>query len=177
MLVDPRTVQNMQELFRNAQDVLKDNPDAQFYQPQDAATILDHLNPDDSRLKELLAAEAEMIGSAFQGGLKIAGSLNQAPSQAVAALAQFGSKLTEAFNEKITTLLGAGLQSLGARIFLDASRSLNVELASQITEANAMLSLEFLKPASKFDENALLTAGSVDPKDLAFADRVVALAP
>jgi hypothetical protein len=40
-----------------------------------------------------------------------------------------------------------------------------------------MLSVEFLKPDSKFDENALLAAGSVNSDDLAFADRVVEITP
>ena len=177
MLVNPETVKNMQALFAQAQDILKGSSDAQFFKPENAFRTLDQLNPDDSRLRELLAAEAEMIGSAFEGGLKIAASLSETPTEAVAALADFGSKLTEAFNEDITTLLGSGLQSLGTRIFLDASRSLNTELASQITEANAMLSVEFLKPDSKFDENALLAAGSVNSDDLAFADRVVEITP
>jgi hypothetical protein len=177
MLIHPETIKNMQALFVQAQDILKGSSDAQFFKPENASRTLNQLNPDDSRLKELLAAEAEMIGSAFEGGLKIAASQAKTPSEAVKALSDFGSKLTEAFNSDITTLLGSGLQSLGTRIFLDASRSLNAELANQITEANAMLSVEFLKPDSKFDENALLAAGSVNSDDLAFADRVVEITP
>jgi len=177
MLVKQQTVDRMQNLLTQAQVVLKGDSDAQFFHPQNAANILNQLNIDDSVLKGLLFAEAEVIKSAFQGGLKIASSLTKTPSEAVKALSDFGSKLTEAFNSDITTLLGPGLQALGTQIFLDTSRALDASRADAITEANAMLSVEFLKPDSKFDENALLAAGSVNSDDLAFADRVVEITP
>ena len=100
-------------------------------------------------------------------------SQNASPTEAVKALAKFGSRLTEAFHSDITTLLGPGIQSLGTRVFLEASRAISSE---SIPEANAILNLEFLKPTVKFDDAALLAAGHVPADQLAFADRVVEIA-
>ena len=61
-------------------------------------------------------------------------------------MARFGARLTEAFHSDITTLLGPGMQSLGTRVFLDASRALDEAGSPEIVETHAMLSLEFLKP-------------------------------
>ena len=82
-----------------------------------------------------------------------------------------------AFNAKITTLLGPGLQSLGTRVFLDASRAIDPARATEMREASALLNLEFLKPEAPFDAAALLAVGHVPADQLAFADRVVSIAP
>jgi hypothetical protein len=100
---------------------------------------------------------------------------NDTPSDAVKALEKFGARLTEAFNSNITSLLGPGLQALGTRVFLDASRSLDPARADVIEETNAMLNLEFLKSDARFDADKLLADGRVNAADLAFADRVVEL--
>jgi len=97
------------------------------------------------------------------------------PSNAVKALERFGARLTEAFNSNITSLLGPGLQALGTRVFLDASRSLDPARAGVIEETNAILNLEFLKSDGKFDADKLLADGRVNAADLAFADRIVEL--
>ena len=58
----------------------------------------------------------------------------------------FGSRLTEAFNSDVTALLGRGIQSIGTQVFLDASRAIDRSTRLTIGPANAMLSVEFLKP-------------------------------
>ncbi len=66
-----------------------------------------------------------MVKDALRAGVGIAVAVGGAKlSDAVKALETFGSKLTEAFNADITTLLGAGIQSLGTRVFLDATRAI-----------------------------------------------------
>jgi hypothetical protein len=175
MLDRPQTLSKMQTLLARAQRVLGDDGSAQFFEPADAASILARVDADSPLLQGLLFAEAEVIRRAFQGGLKIAATRHAAPSEAIKALAVFGAKLTEAFNSTITTLLGPGIQALGTRVFLDASRAITPARASDIAEANAMLNVELLKPESKFDAAALIAAGHVPTDQLAFADRVVEL--
>src|SRR5262245_42866365 len=175
MLSKPQTVTKMQELLTHAQDILRADSDEDFFKPQDAGKILNGIDVQNPVLRSLLFAEAEVIKHSFEGGLKIASSQTVAPSAAVKALATFGSKLTEAFNNDITKLLGPGIQALGTRVFLDASRAIDESGAQEMAETNAMLNLEFLKPTSKFDDAALLSAGRVDTDQLAFADRVLEL--
>ena len=133
------------------------DPEAKHFRPEEAEDILAGVDSADPFLNTLLASENEIIQ-------------NASPTDAVKALAKFGSKLTEAFHSDISTLLGAGLQSLGTRVFLDASRAIT---ATKISETSAMLNVEFLRPNVKFDDAALLAAGHVPPDQLAFADRVV----
>jgi hypothetical protein len=174
MLDKPQTATKMRELLAFAQRVLQDDAEtARRFRVEDAAAILGGVDEEDVFLNNLLAAENDIIQDALDGGVNIAVSQTAAPSQAIKALARFGSKLTEAFQGDITSLLGAGLQSIGTRVFVDASRAIAGDLAPKITEASAMLSVEFLKPSATFDDAALLAAGHVAPDQLAVADRVV----
>ncbi len=175
MLDKMQTLDRMKVLLARAEDVLAGDSDAQFFRQKDAAQILASINADDPVLNSLFFSEAEVIKHAFEGGLQIAALHNDKPSDAVMALEKFGAKLTEAFNSNITSLLGPGIQALGTRVFLDASRALDPVRAAEVAETNAMLNLEFLKSNSKFDADKLLSDGKVRPDDLAFADRVVAL--
>jgi hypothetical protein len=175
MLNRPQTVTQLRARLEHAQHLLGDDSAASFFEPADAARILGRVDASAPLLQALLFAEAEVIRHAFEGGVAIAMSMNAAPSDAVKALATFGAKLTEAFNSQITTLLGPGIQALGTRVFLAASRAIDPTRAPEIAEASAMLNLEFLKPESRFDGPALLAAGHVPADQLAFADRVVEL--
>jgi hypothetical protein len=166
----PQTLVRMRELLTRSQEVLLNDPEAKHFRPEEAEDILAGVDSADPFLNTLLASENEIIQDAIAGGVGIAVGQNASPTDAVKALAKFGSKLTEAFHSDISTLLGAGLQSLGTRVFLDASRAIT---ATKISETSAMLNVEFLKPNVKFDDAALLAAGHVPPDQLAFADRVV----
>src|SRR5262249_2508512 len=92
MFSKPQTLTKMQELLTRAQEVLQDDSDADFFEPQDAAKILNKIDPSDPVLRGLLFAEAEVVKHSFEGGLKVASSRNATPSDAVKALATFGSK-------------------------------------------------------------------------------------
>jgi hypothetical protein len=175
MLDKPQTLNRMKDLLARAGEVLAGDSDAQSFRPEDAASILSSISADDPVLNSLFFSEAEVIKHAFEGGLQIAAMQNDTPSNAVKALEAFGAKLTEAFNSNITSLLGPGLQALGTRVFLDASRSLDPARAAVMEETSAMLNLEFLKSDGKFDADKLLADGRVSAADLAFADRVVEL--
>jgi hypothetical protein len=123
----------------------------------------------------LLYTESQIIKHAFEAGLIIA-QIHRLPlSEAVKAIADVGSILTGAFNSEISSLLGPGIEAVGTKVFLDASRVIDPARAEKIAETNAMLSLEFLKPTGKFDAAVLLAAGRVNSELLAFADRVVQL--
>lgn len=171
------TVARMRSLLTVAQQVLQDEPQtAKHFKPEDAEDILSQVDANDPFLNSLLAAENEIVQHAFKGGVSIAAAAEQAkPSEAIKALARFGSSLTEAFNANITSLLGPGLQTIGTRVLLDASRAIDQNATSEIAEANAMLSIEFVKPSVTFDAAALLAAGHVPAEQLALADRVVSV--
>lgn len=173
----PQTVKNLAALLERAQQLLEGDSDAQFFRPDDAARILGNIDANSPLLHSLLFSEAEVINHAFEGGVKIGQFMkaNATPTEAVAALAEFGSKLTEAFNSDVSTLLGPGLRALGTRVFLDAARSVDSAGGADLQETNAMLNIEFLKANAKFDAAALIAAGHVDPAQLALADRVVSL--
>jgi len=180
MLTHSQTVRNLQMLLGRAQDVLRDdNHQAQFFRPGDAEVILGRIDPRTPQLDSLLFAEAEVVKHAFQAGLKIGAfhdRLASQPKEAIAALAQFGSKLTEAFNANLTSLLGPGIRSLGTLVFYEAAQAIDPSNAERLNPANAVVSFEFMKPDAPFDTSALLAAGRVDPQALAFADRVIHIA-
>ncbi len=175
MLNDARTVERMERLLVRAQAALAEDPD---FCPSDAREILANVDERHPILDKLLWAESQLIRHAVAAGLKIAEfrqHQSASPSRAVAALAEFGAVLTEAFHASITPLLGAGLRSLGTRIFLDVSRALSRGKMDDPAEIQALLSLELLKANSPFDERLLLKRGRIDPAHLAIADRVVHL--
>jgi hypothetical protein len=174
----------MQALLTRAQEVLTGDHMAQFLRPEDAATILrntattlqNRMNPVHAIFDGLLFAEAQVVKHAFDAGLKIgafSAAAGASASDAVDALALFGSKLTEAFNADVTSILGPGIRALGTQVFLDAAVAIAPAIAADLKETNALLSLEFLKAGAAFDGDALLLAGQVDEASRAVADRVV----
>jgi len=175
MLRRKQTVDRMTTLLTRATGVLQGDSDAQFFKPAQAKAILGKIDVDNGLLMALLGAEADIVSHAFEAGVRIASVPGSQPSEAVKALATFGSRLTGAFNSDVTALLGRGIQSIGTQVFLDASRAIDPIDAADIGPANAMLSVEFLKPEVKFDRDALLKAGRIPVEQLAFADRVVEL--
>jgi len=172
MLRNPRTVARMRTFLEHAQDVLRGGSLAGKFKPGNASAILQSIDADDPFLNSLLAAENEVIQDAIGAGVAMAKAQKSAPTEAVEALEEFGSKLTEAFHGDISTMLGPGMQSLGTLVLLDTARSIGVGAQ----ETNAILNLEFLKPAAEFNPEALLSAGRVPQPLLAFADRLVNIA-
>jgi hypothetical protein len=175
MLRRKQTVDRMTTLLTRASEVLQGDSDAQFFEPAQARTILGQVDVNHGLLHALLGAEADIVTHAFDAGVRIASVPGSQPSAAIKALAVFGARLTEAFNSDVTALLGRGIQSIGTQVFLDASRAIDRLDADEIGPANAMLSVEFLKPEVKFDRDALVKAGRIPIEQLAFADRVVEL--
>jgi hypothetical protein len=184
LLASPETIARMQALLTRAQEVLNGDHMAQFLRPEDAATILrsasnilqNRMNPVHAIFDGLLFAEAQVVKHAFDAGVKIgafSAAAGASASDAVDALAVFGSKLTEAFNADVTSILGPGIRALGTQVFLDAAAAIAPATAPDLKATNALLSLEFLKAGAVFDGDALLLAGEVNEASRAVADRVV----
>jgi hypothetical protein len=172
MLRDSRTVTRMRTLLEHARDVLRGESLASEFKPENAAAILASIKAADPFLNTLLVAENEVIQDAIGAGVAMGKAQKSAPSEAVVAFEEFGSKLTEAFHGDISTMLGPGMQSLGTQVLLDIARGIGVGAQ----ETNAILNLEFLKPSAEFNPEALLAAGHVPQPLLAFADRIVNIA-
>jgi hypothetical protein len=183
-LTSQETTVRMAALLTRAQEVLKGDRMAQFLVPARAGAILqtvavtlqNRMSGAHAIFDGLLFAEAQVVKHAFDAGLKIGAFTAAAAthaSDAVDALAQFGSKLTEAFNADVTSILGPGIRALGTQVFLDAAAAIEPAIAADLQPANALLSLEFLKAGAAFDGEALVSAGRVDAASLAIADRIV----
>lgn len=157
----------------------------QFYNPDDAASILKSLGGQDSQgslvralLTGLLGAEAEIVKTAIEAGRKIASFAAAAdkPSKAIAALADFAAKLTEAFNEKVRSLyLGPAIQPLGTRLLLEASRAIVRAPNGEFSRHNAIFNLYFLEKDAPFDPRAFLESGQTSGFRVAVRERVVEL--
>jgi hypothetical protein len=117
-----------------------------------------------SPLGHLLFVEDAVITAARTSGFAIAKFRKAAgskPSEAVKALATFGSTLTEAFNAKLATTYGGGaLRPLGTALFLEAAAALTPGLAARPT---ALLELIVLKGNATFALPDYL-AGTAPPR-------------
>jgi hypothetical protein len=74
---------------------------------------------------------------------------SSSPTEAIKAFAEFGSKVTAAFNSKIgNVFVGDALRPLGSMIFIEAARALDPSLGD--IEPTAMLDLVVVKQQSQF---------------------------
>jgi hypothetical protein len=128
-------------------------------------------------LKSLLAVEVEVIKGARDAGLALAKFLSGAkskPTEAVKALAEFGEKLTDTFNNKIDSVYqGEALRPLGTMAFLEAARALNPAAGEG---ASAMLDLIVLKQASQFPPGDFLRSKQPAAQEVARHERLISLA-
>jgi hypothetical protein len=172
MLRKQQTVSRMRRLLEHSQEVLRGDSLAGRFKPENAAGILQAIDPGDPFLNTLLASENEVVQDAIDAGVAMAKAQSGSPSEALVALEKFGSKLTEAFHGDISTMLGPGIQSLGTLVLLDTARG----IGATVQETSAILNLEFLKPTAEFHPDTLLAGGRVPLPLLAFADRLVSIA-
>jgi hypothetical protein len=147
------------------------HPSAAFYATDRLHRIQDEVaaneTSDLSPLGHLLFVEDAVIRAARTSGFAIAKFRKAAgskPSEAVKALATFGSTLTEAFNAKITTTYGGGaLRPLGTALFLEAAAALTPGLAARPT---ALLELIVLKGNATFALADYLNGVAPPKKDI-----------
>src|SRR5688572_4273844 len=126
-------------------------------------------------LRNLLVVERMVVREARQAGLQIAGFLRASDSeQARKALAEYGSKVTEAFNSKIGGLFSAGeLRPLGTMVFLEAARAFAPELKA--SRPSALLELTVLTDQPGFAMGSFVEGKPVPPSDVVRTERFVSL--
>src|SRR5205085_9601372 len=141
---------------------------AALYEPN-AVEKIQTMVADDQRnlLLGLLFAEAEIIKHAIEAGDKIAKFISTAPnkpSEAIKALAEFGSKITGAFNKDVTNAyIGGAFRPMGTALFIEAAKSIDPSLAN-VTGASAMLNLTVLKPQAQIPD--YLNGDEPEKKDI-----------
>jgi hypothetical protein len=180
MALSPWTTANLSVILERVHNLLIESGmtgTAAFFKPSRAALIQQDVIKDkhnDNLLDKLLAAENDIIKSARRAGFNIArftAVSNLKPSEAVKELANFGSKLTSTFNEKIKSIYGSGaLRPLGTAMFVEAASALSPGLPVNPT---AMLELIVLKNEATFQMPDFLK-GEVPPKsDILLQERVL----
>jgi len=181
------TTQRLADLLRKVHDLLEalDMPGvARNFDPSRAITIKSEVHrrngasPTEGALTRFLRVESLVINEAVKAGTKIAHFVSQAgskPTEAVKALAEFGEKITDAFNHQITDIsIGGGkLRPLGTMAMIEAARALGVTQPD--VQASALLDLIFLKRGTSFNLADFLK-GQLPPDDaVALRQRLVNL--
>jgi hypothetical protein len=133
--------------------------------------------PNSGNLRSLLLAESEIVKGAREAGYQIAKftQVNDAkPSEAVKALAKFGSNLADTFNSKIKSIYGdGGLRPLGTAMFIEASATLDQSAASAAGDATAVLDVTVLKRNSAFVMSSFLEGKAPDMKDILVHEKII----
>jgi hypothetical protein len=107
--------------------------------------------------------------------MAIAGFLKaRNPAEALKKLAEYGAKVTEAFNSSFGGLFsGRELRPLGTMVFLEAARSFAPELSAG--RPSAMLELTVLKEKPSFEIGSFIDGADVPPADVVRGEKFVAL--
>lgn len=151
---------------------------ADFYQPERALQVQREAvaGNNDNLLLGLFSAERKIIDTARHAGYEIAkfsGGAGAKPSEAVKALAKFGSNLTKAFNKDVSTIyVGGALRPLGTSLFIEAAAVLNPGVPVDTT---AMLDLMVLKQQPNFDMSKFLDGDVPEKDDILIQQRLVDL--
>jgi hypothetical protein len=127
-------------------------------------------------LKSLLIAESAIINSACDAaGLihdEFLPAASSSPTEAIKAFAEFGSKVTAAFNSKIgNVFVGDALRPLGSMIFIEAARALDPSLGD--IEPSAMLDMIVVKQQSQFVMPKFLEGEVPGESDIVIQHRLV----
>ena len=152
---------------------------ANFYDPKETSTLLQYAtrDPGTSLLNSLLYVESDIITGARDAGVALANYLEQSlatPAHLLETLAQFGSKITETFNRKVTSVYGGdALRPLGTMVFIEAAAALNPALAG--SPVSAALELIVIRKDSKFPMVSYLEGGMPSEQDVVIRHHVVNL--
>ncbi|MBK5292742.1 MAG: hypothetical protein JJE04_13825 [Acidobacteriia bacterium] len=155
-----------------------DSGNADFFVPSETADfqLLASGDTGDILLNGLCFFEAELVGKASDALDDARDAMSQAaaaPEKAIEALAEFGSNITRAFHEKVSSVYGKdSLRSLGQMVFLEASRSLDPLLCN--VTPSAMLSLTVLKEESSFPIASFLDGNFPPEAEVATGQQLVA---
>jgi hypothetical protein len=89
----------------------------------------------------------------------------------VKALANFGSKLSAAFNENVKSIYGGdALRMLGTALFIEAAAAIG---GTSSVVPTAMLELIVLRQAAAFDMSKYLAGDAPEKADVLVAQRIV----
>lgn len=146
---------------------------AKFYKPDRAALLQSEAiaGTNDALLKSLLIVEACIIRGAREAGLSIARFIQDAegrPTDAIAALSNFGSIATETFNDKIRSVYGGeAVQPLGTLVFQEAAST----FGSTLVPVRALLDLIVVKPGATFNLPDFLNGESPSKEEILIEQR------
>jgi hypothetical protein len=132
----------------------------------------------ESLLGSLLFTEAEVVRGAAEALKDVNEFLeasSQQPQRAIERLAEFGAGITETFHRRLANVYGnEAMRALGAVVFLEAARVLDLSLIS--LRPNAMLSLTVLKEQRRFNLPDYLLGKQPEEADVALKQRLVSAA-
>jgi hypothetical protein len=135
----------------------EESGDAGFYAPDQLGSLLQAAlgTPGRQLLASLLFTEAEVVKAAVEGGQSMGrfrAIAETKPAQAIESLADFGHRITSAFNRKLTDLFDPKtepdlLRNFGSMVFIEASRAFQQLGAVQPV---AMLGVTILRKDAPF---------------------------
>jgi hypothetical protein len=146
------------------------------YDKSRASTVLENSLHDVGRadLDNLLRVERTVIRDARAAGLGIAKALKaKKAADAVRLLAEYGSRVTDAFNSNIGGLFGGNeLRPLGTLVFIEAGTALDPTLNPR---PSAMLELTVLKDKPVFKLPSFIAGDEPSAADIVNAQKFVSL--
>ena len=177
MVNQPDTDKNLQAFAKRANALLASigrNDLAQKYADPDDYSRVARRNAFSTtgqarpQLHSLLLVESKLVNNAAEVGADIQNVLKLAPAQpqqAVAALAEYTTKLTDVFNQDVWSLYGKGaVRPLGTILFQEAARAFDPTVQ---VDDSALLRLTVVKkavtpfPPANFPQNAPVSADQV----------------
>ena len=180
MVLSPLTQANLSPILERTYNLLREagrTDTAEFFKPNRVQRIQETVafsSEHRRRLSSLLYVENEIITAGRRAGFEIAKFVkvdDSKPSEAVKALANFGSKLSAAFNEKIKSIYGGdALRMLGTALFIEAAAAIGG--ASSVVPT-AMLELIVLRQQAAFDMSKYLAGEEPAKADVLVAQRIV----
>lgn len=174
------TVMNLKSRLAGVREVLAATPELRdqlgYYDDNKAAVMIKQVISDSTMatlLHSLLYVESLVVDGARDAGVKFAKFFGEPkPDQALKLLTDFGSDLTDTFNNKIHSIYqGESVRALGTMMFIEAARALSSGLGA--IEPTAMLDLIILNKQSQFVPEQFLQEKWPAAKDIFLAQRLV----
>lgn len=154
--------------------------DAKFYEPGEVDDLRTAATSGSGLefLHRLLFVEAEIIRQAHEAGRRIASFRSRAgaqPREAIQALADFGQRVTEAFNKRVTSAYGgSALRPLGTMAFIEAAACFLPNAVG--VKPSALFQLTVVKQQSAFKLETFLDGHVPKKEDIVIEERLAVLA-
>ena len=135
------------------------------------------LKPNQAKVnfESLMLSEINLIGEIHKAGQRFRQHLDaQNMEAAVKALAEFGEKFTNAFNNKVGSSIYAGsaLRPLGSLLFIEVAKVMDKKLADKIIPT-AMLELFILPNDSTFELDDYFKGKKPAATEIALQQRII----